>query len=301
MMPTIIIVLISAFAFVIGAYQVQVTHDLSNKNDDLNQMQYKYDVSEKYTNGIVDLDNQYLTKSEAALTDAYQLSLRYGIENATLNQTERDFLLLQIDSKISDSIQWTKVTYAYAYALFFYDNPNENSYYLLKQSESGFDLVITRAEWNKVVPVYTENMSDWLILWGFDPTFVQVLLTSQFSPGTTYPGYFLTDLQSIFYDILDGILANINNLKNDVHYYYNLNNLLILSVGISTLGTVLSATISTRRDNNENEVEFSTLRSAFYNDSSMEMKFKDKFSMVILGIAFLASLIGLLLPLLLPK
>lgn len=301
--PTVVILIISTFAFGIGSYQVQINQELTDKNNQATQYQYQYDVSDKYTKNIVQIDDQYIGYSLDAMEQAYQMSLVFLNHNSTYTTQQRNTALIEMGLRINTSIDWIFQSNANAYFYYFQTNPTENYYYLLTKSQAGFDLAINRTEFFNENPILLNSTADFLINYGlFNPGVVTELFSSPaFAPYPWYPIYYIRYLQYIFWDTIDVFLSHVNTLKNDIQYLGNLNNYLLLSVSISTLATVLSATISDRKDHRENEAEFASIRSAYYNNPNLELNMTDKFSIALLVIALLVSVIGVSLPFLLRR
>ena len=313
-LPTFIILVISATAFFSGFYQSNLNNQVNNLNDEI--AKFKQDqtrIDNKYQLIYQRWESDRIIQQDSA-NQAKAIDSELAYQKTSLTAS-------QIDTYLSEMVPyWNEILYTQEDFILvqlnrhFEINGNFNPYVIATQKENGYDYNITINMWNSWQSTTGTNVVDQISivnlakqLWANSDLFLSYLhnTTGIWNYASNDNQTFLlksTGIQKLDYIFLApsrDLTTVINQKQQKVNDLESRIKLVTQGVTIVSIATILGGIMVNRISDKENSKTFNQIKKSLDIIPELPQEHKDLISLPVLLIAGILSIMGLLVPLLL--
>ncbi|MHA1978986.1 MAG: hypothetical protein ACW98F_11785 [Candidatus Hodarchaeales archaeon] len=299
---TLIILFISATAFLSGYYQIEITAQETDLIEEITELGIQVERMESTAQRMMADDYPKNTQIDTLTVTARQVDAEMEMLNGTLNNSERRAYANQILVLLKGINQTAKKLQTYQIANKFQGKNASYNYYVSTVGTEGFDYIITTEDWNEAIlgkNFVVKEMSLPMYLTQYNFANINFII----SANSIYsePILSLTQvnsnvaLKALYLPIFRGQQQIAENTK-EAHDLKNLGDQISLGVSLTAVAVILAGLMSNRISERENLRNIQKMVDSKYSDQS---KGRDLISIPVLLFSALVSILGVIIPILL--
>lgn len=295
--PFIVIVFVSACAFLAGYVQSNIAEAGEGYREDAQTHERNVDRMLDRLEFISSIDKTQYFEALQLQEDAIFLALKYWWYYDNFTELERELLLIDMLQTFYDSIGLINSTVAG-----IIDNDFKKglstTYEFATKEKYGYNYIITRADWLEYDPIIEYTRAQFITKWGLgqaisDYPEIEVL-------GMLDADTFL-DLHSDNWYVLyrQPIWKEMDKMEDAqelANRYENYVNRITIGVAITTVATILVATMANRISNKEMDHDLSVIRADVLKNKALVVSGQDTLAYLVLAVAVIISVVGLIIP-----
>ncbi|MFX1514725.1 MAG: hypothetical protein ACFFC6_00305 [Promethearchaeota archaeon] len=286
-LPTGIILLISASAFVAGLIQTDLTSNSVTLSQEKKLLENRLDrmrekANDIYIHELVTINEATHRATEIRLLD---IDLSHNIASMTADEvnsvySQIKFLLEQMKSYL-EALDLAK--------MYSHFQVNDSDYVIASEEEDGYEYTITKQyhNENKVIENQTANM-----VYGFLYSYLEV--SSLGAPGWFY--YPVGDFRTFLYTPLKAVQDEIDDLAVRIDTLSFRADRIGLGVSLTAIAVILSAAMATRINEKKMSYDLSVIQSNLDEGKTEIITESDLISIPVLLMAATLSILGVIIP-----
>jgi hypothetical protein len=294
----VVIVFVSSCAFAAGFVQ----NNLAERSDDYRETAAGHERNvERMQEKAADIkqrDGDLFLGSLDEIREGVMIALEYMWYYDNLSLYDRFWYQIELFNKLIGVNGTNEATLAGQIHYVFQTNPSRQTYELATKEDDGYDYIIKREHWEKYPPVIEWTPSSFAEYWKFDTIASLIVTPSDILDQMPDPYVHLE------WDNINALFRQpIYEEIDDKEYYQDLAdryegyvNRITIGVAVTTVATVLVATMTARIADKKNEHDFSQIRADVLKNRALLVSEKDMIAYVVLLLAALISIIGVILP-----
>ena len=291
---------------VISFFAVSTGYLLNLYNEQADDLKFEIADSEKdlarmesLRDFLLNFDGDKVNFADVIIAQAFAEALEYETLNQTLSVTEREAKLQVIKATLERVFEILNQTSAMEIHRNFLTT-NFLGFQYANEINNTFDYTILKEDWEKYTPGEFTNVSTLLQRFGFNAS-IATNLFNRFGPAFSPTALIFVIEWANLYTLHDTVIFRQADLIESktirLSNIQGITNLLSVSVSIATIGTVLSAAMTSRATEKKIEESFQILRKEILEKKGIDPFPKTKRSkLAILGLllAFSIAFFGLL-------
>jgi hypothetical protein len=295
--PFIVIVFVSACAFFAGYVQSNIAEAGEGYREDALTHERNVDRMLDRLEFISSIDKTQYFEALQLQEDAIFLALKYWWYYENYTEFERELLLIDMFQKFHDSIGLINSTVAG-----IIDNDFKKglstTYEFATKEKYGYNYIITREDWLEYDPIIEYTRAEFIALWDLSQAvsdYPEIEILGMFGADT------FLDLHSAnWYDLyrqpIWEEMDKMEDAREIADRYDNYVNRITIGVAITTVATILVATMASRISDKEMDHDLSVIRADVLRNKALIVSDRDSLAYLVLALAVIISVVGLIIP-----